>query len=189
MISTLVDSLHLDLKSKVIAFPTDTVYGVGALIGDIDAISKIYELKKRDYSKPLAILVDEKDVSKYAYNFEGKVKEIAYKYWPGALTIILKKKEIISDFVTSNLDTVGLRMPNSNIALKLTSQFGPLATTSVNISGSSPINNKDEIIKYFKDYIDYIIKEEEPSSNKSSSVIRVLDNGEIEVLRKGDIEF
>ena len=179
----------INLKGKVIAFPTDTVYGVGALIDDLDAIHKIYELKHRDYHKPLAILIGSFDIDKYVLNNNGLAKEITNKYWPGALTVIYKKKDTINDLISANLDTVGLRMPNSKIALTLLKHFGPLATTSVNISGSTPLNNKKDIIENFDGLIDYIISEEEGSSNVSSSVIEVKEDGKINVIRAGEIKL
>ena len=93
------------------------------------------------------------------------------KYWPGALTLIFKKSNLISDKVTSNFDTVGLRMPNSNIALQILNHFGLMATTSVNISGSAPLNNIEDIKKYFSDEIDYLVIDEEKTSNVSSRTV------------------
>ena len=110
------------------------------------------------------------------------------KYWPGALTLIFKKSNIISDKVTSGFDTVGLRMPNSNIALQLLNHFGLMATTSVNISGTEPLNNIEDIIKYFKDEIDYLVIDQEKTSNVSSTVIDVTSNN-YRILRQGDIKL
>lgn len=185
---TLKQLLEKDIKGKVICFPTDTVYGVGALIDDEKAINKIYNLKNRDKTKPLAVLTGTKDIDKYVLSINDKAKQLIDLYWPGALTLIFKKSNLINNVVTSNLDTVGLRMPNSNITLQILNQFGLMATTSVNISGSAPINDVEEIIKHFSDEIDYIVIDKEKTSNVSSTIIDV-SSSNIKVIRQGDIKL
>lgn len=183
---TLKQLLTKDIKGKVVCFPTDTVYGVGALINDEEAINKIYHLKHRDTSKPLAVLTGTRNIKDYVIDINSQAKELMDKYWPGALTLIFKKTNLINDKVTSNFDTVGLRMPNSNVALQILNHFGLMATTSVNISGSEPLNDIELIKKYFSDEIDYLVIEEEKKSNVSSTVVDVT-NKQLKVLRQGDI--
>ena len=175
-----------DIKGKVICFPTDTVYGVGALIEDNEAINKIYNLKHRDKSKPLAVLTGNKHIEKYVLEISNEAKNLMDKYWPGALTIIFKKSNIISNKVTCNLDTIGLRMTNSKIALSILNHFGLMATTSVNISGSAPLNDIEEIKKHFSNEIDYLVIDKEETSNVSSTIIDA-SSSNLKVLRQGDI--
>lgn len=178
--------LKRDIRGCVVCFPTDTVYGVGALVDDLEAIKKIYELKERDYSKPLAILTPNKNLDNYIQNTSLKAKELMENHWPGALTIIFEKKDTIPNLVTSNLPTVGFRMPNSKVALKILNHFGIMATTSVNISGSMPLNDLDLIIKNFHDKIDYIVTDKETHSNVSSTVVSCVGE-KIKILRQGDV--
>ena len=185
---TLKELLTKDIKGKVVCFPTDTVYGVGALINDSVAINKIYHLKNRDKSKPLAVLTGTRNIDEYVLEISDFSKQLMEQYWPGALTLIFKKSNIISDKVTSGFDTVGLRMPNSNVALQILNKFGLMATTSVNISGSEPLNNVDDIIKHFKDEIDYLVIDKENTSNISSTVIDVSTDN-YKILRQGDIRL
>lgn len=176
------------LRGKIIAFPTDTVFGVGALIDDFAAIEKIYKLKNRDYSKPLAILAASvEDIIPYVEKISNEVLDIMKKHWPGALTIIFKKSYLVSDLVTSNLDTIAFRIPNSDTALEVLRKMGPLATTSVNISGNVPINDYFEIDEKFGKNIDYIICKNESSSNISSTIIDV-SGGTIKVIRQGEVK-
>lgn len=174
--------LTLDIKEKIICFPTDTVYGVGALFNDIKAIEKIYQLKQRNYNKPLAILTPNKDIEKYIIDYENAIGYIN-KYWPGEVTLIFKKSALIPDEVTKGLDTVAFRMPDSIIALKILNQFGPMATTSVNISGEKELNTIAEIENKFSHLIDYLVIDEERLSLKPS---RVFDctSGDLKIIRK-----
>ena len=178
-----------DLIGKIICFPTDTVYGVGCILGDSKALNKIYELKNRDLSKPLAILVPN---SKTVYDFIKEcpvaAKQYMDKHWPGALTIIFNKLDSVSDDFTKGLPTIGLRMPNSKIALKVLEKFGPLATTSVNISNNPPLNNLEDIIKHFGTKIDYIIEDKEIVSEVSSTIVDVTKETPV-ILRQGDIKL
>lgn len=178
----LVDFLKLPkehLKHKIICFPTDTVYGVGAMFSDTYAIDKIYQMKNRSYSKPLANLcasisqIEELGISIPidAYNLMGK-------YWPGALTIIIKHQD----------QKISFRMPNSDIALQILSKFGIFATTSVNESGEKELNSFDEINEKFGEYIDYFIADEAPLSKVPSTVVDVSD-GSVKVLREGAIKI
>ncbi len=178
-----------DLLGKIICFPTDTVYGVGCILGDEEALEKIYELKNRDLSKPLAILVpNSESIKDYVKDIPLVAEEYMAKYWPGALTIIFNKKEGVCDSFTKGLSTIGFRMPNSKVALEVLKKFGPLATTSVNISNNPPINNLEEIIKYFGDKIDYIIEDIEVVSEISSTIVDV-SKDKIVILRQGDIKL
>ena len=185
---TLKELLTKDIKGKVICFPTDTVYGVGALIDDEQAINKIYHLKNRDISKPLAVLTGTKEINKYVLEISDFANELMTKYWPGALTIIFKKSNLISDKVTSGFDTIGLRMPNSQIALQILNKFGLMATTSVNLSGQQPLNNLEDIANNFGNEIDYIIIDQEEISNVSSTVIDV-SRKPYKIIRQGNIQI
>ncbi|MBO4667727.1 MAG: threonylcarbamoyl-AMP synthase [Bacilli bacterium] len=166
-----------DLKGKIVIFPTDTVYGVGAIYGDENGINKIYEMKKRDFGKPLAVLCsDIRQVEEiailpnYAYNYT--------KLWPGALTIICNKKD--------SKGTIAVRIPNSSIARDILSHFGPMSTTSVNYSGEKELNDIDEIYNTFFDKADYLITNKQELSKIPSTIISCLKE-EVEIIREGSI--
>ena len=163
-INTFNNVNKLTLKGKIIAFPTDTVYGIGALIDDEVAIKKIYNLKKRNLNKPLAVLAASiDDILPYVEEIRPNVKILMEKYWPGALTIIFKKSAKTSPSVTCGLHTIGFR-----------------------ISGQPPLNDYHEIEKEFGDEIDYLFEKEVKSSNVSSTVIDCTSE-DIKVLRQGEI--
>ena len=177
------------LRGKVIAYPTDTAFGIGAMIDDLEAINKIYKLKKRSSDKPLAILASKvEDILPYIEMPSEAIFNIMKKYWPGALTIIFKKKHSISSQVVSKIDTIAFRIPNNAITLNILEKTGPLATTSVNISGDNPINTYQEIDKLFGDKIDYLLVKNVNSSNISSTIIDVSDN-HLKIVRQGEIKI
>lgn len=176
-----------DLKGKTICFGTDTVYGIGVMVDEKieDGLKKIYQMKKRDLSKPLAILAPNPST------FLDKV-EITYsntseliKLWPGALTLIFQKKDHTFDSITP-LNTIGFRIPNCNVALEVLNHLGLMATTSVNLSGQEPLNDINIIENQFSDFIDYLITDSVSTSNISSTVIDI-STSEMKVIRKGDL--
>ena len=166
-----------DLLGKIVIFPTDTVYGVGAIYQDKKGVNKIYEMKKRDYGKPLAVLCsDIRQVEQI-----GELPNYAYKYtkyWPGALTVICKKKDCEG--------TIALRIPNSSIAIAILSHFGPMHTTSVNYSGEKELNDVEEIYNTFIDKADYLVVDKQELSKVPSTIISCLKD-EVEVVREGNI--
>ncbi len=122
------------LKSgDVILFPTDTLYALGADIYNERAVRKVFDMKHRPYSVPLPVAVASiQSIEHIAYT-NDTAKKIITQFLPGILTIILKKKPSVPDFVTSNLDNIAIRIPNNTIALQLLSQYGPLTVTSANL--------------------------------------------------------
>lgn len=174
-----------DLRGKIICFPTDTVYGIGAMIDDSEAIEKIYAMKKRDKDKPLANLCSNIDqIYEYVENIPDKAYEIMNKFWPGALTIIFKKKKDI--YVKNTIDTIGFRMPNSKIALDIIDHFSIMSTTSVNLTGERELNCVDDIEKEFSNDIDYLIINSALLSNIPSTVVDA-SNKDLKILRQGKI--
>ena len=127
-------------EGKLIVFPTETVYGIAGNGLTLSVVNNLYQAKKRDYSKPFTLMVNDitkiKDIAYVSENEEKVIK----KFMPGPITLILKKKDCISNLVTANSDTVGVRIPNHEIALSILKSVDyPLATSSANISGS--VNN------------------------------------------------
>jgi len=99
-------------QGGLIVFPTDTVYGLGADAQNSRAVKKIFAAKNRPLSNPLPILIAEKnDLKKYTRSVSKKIQKLTDKFWPGPLTIVLKKKKIISDAVTAGKNSVGIRVP------------------------------------------------------------------------------
>lgn len=173
-------------NGDVIIFPTDTVYGIGAMITDLAALEKIYNIKKRPKDKRLAVLCSTvEDIEKIAY-VTNEAKRLIEKYMPGALTIILKsKEEVRNEFI---YETVGVRIPNHDLALRILKENGPMATSSVNVSGKEPLNDYVEIVKIFSGDVLYIYPNADVASKVSSTVIDMTTE-ECILIREGDLKF
>ena len=170
--------------SKVIIFPTDTVYGIGTPIFDIEGIERIYKIKKRPKDKPLACLcANLKQIEEIAYLNDFAIKLIN-EFLPGPLTLILKSKEEVYNKI--GYKTIGVRIPNCKIALDILKENGPMLTTSVNESGSVPLNEYDDIKKNYNDSVDFIYNTDTKSSNISSTVVD-LTTDRLRIIRIGEI--
>lgn len=175
------------LSGKTICFGTDTVFGIGVMV---DAkikigLNRIYQMKKRDLSKPLAILAPSTKSFLDFVDINYEKTDDLLSLWPGALTLIFKKKDNKFDDVTT-LNTIGFRIPNSNVALSILNYLGLMATTSVNLSGQAPINDIKIIENEFSEFIDYLVTDPVATSEVSSTVIDI-STSEMKIIRKGDL--
>ncbi|MFX1567264.1 MAG: L-threonylcarbamoyladenylate synthase [Promethearchaeota archaeon] len=192
--------LYLDIavdniiEGKVIAFPTDSVYGIGGDPQNLDVINRIYEIKFRDRTKGLLLLVSDSEEAMKIAEFNETAKKLAGRFWPGQLTLILKKKEpnIIPPEVTGFQNTIGLRVPENKIILhilrKLKSKghFGGIIGTSANYSGEHPSISGEEVTKKILSPIDFIIDGGKSKSKVPTTIVDCTAN-EIKFLRIGEI--
>lgn len=175
---------------KLIIYPTDTVYGVGGIIESEETIENIYKAKERNFKSPLIVLVsDMEKIEKIAYINEKnreKIEKLIKRFWPGGLTIILKRKDNVPDIMVSGGATVGVRMPEHEIALNIISRAGGmLPTTSANISGEATPKSYAELSEKFKSRVDIIIDGGECPIGSASTIIDMSD--EPKILRLGAI--
>jgi L-threonylcarbamoyladenylate synthase len=183
-----IDYIVNVLKNNgVVLLPTDTIYGLMCDATNIEAVDKIYRMKNRDYSKPMLILVSNIDMlNKYCKVENGTEKMLIDKYFPGEMTIILKRKEDIPLLVTSGKDTIGVRIPNNKELLSIISKLDrPLVSTSANISNSINITSIDLLDERIKKEADYIY-DGGVVNNNASTVVKVDDN-KVVILREGNL--
>lgn len=175
-------------KGGIVIFPTETVYGIGANGLDEKAVKKLYDIKQRPLNKPISLLVSDMNmVNEIAQNITELEYKLMENFFPGPLTIVLKKKDIVSDIVTAGQDTVGIRMPSGEIARKLIEYAKvPIATPSANISGKSSGTNLDEIMEDFEGKVDYFIDGGDSKLGIASTIVKVVD-GIPYILRQGTI--
>ncbi len=170
----------------LVIYPTDTLYGLGANALDKNAVKKVFEVKNRPPDMPIPVAVSSIEMLKeYAVMGENDV-EFAKRFLPGALTLILKRKNL-PDIISPNTDTVALRIPKSDITLKLIKYAGvPITTTSANISGEKPPLTAREAYRALKDIKDIdIILDGGPLKMRVPSTI--FDLTQLKILREGQI--
>lgn len=181
-INEVIDLLNHD---EVVAFPTETVFGLGVKFSHLEALEKIYEIKHRSHSKAISLMIyDPKDIEKYAYVNENAQKLIDH-FMPGMITLVLKKKSILSDDFTAGYDTIGIRIPDDPFVLKLLKEVGPMLVTSANISGQETLLNDQEVYKQFKGKIKMIVKGK-CKNTLASTVVKV--DEDVTILRQGCIQ-
>ena len=168
----------------LVIFPTETVYGIGTNGFSSDSVLKIFEAKGRKADNPLILHISNKDMLKTCVKNVNEIEsKLIDNFWPGPLTIIFYKKEIVPNIVSANLDTVGVRMPSNKIANLLIEYAGvPIAAPSANISGSPSGTNINDIKDEFRDKVDYIIDGGDSKIGLESTVVRVI-NDTIYILR------
>lgn len=186
-----MDVLHLIAEAlkngAVMIYPTDTIYGIGGNALQSSVVLRIFEVKKRPLELPVPIAVNSILMANDLAHVTDDAKKLMKTFWPGPLTIILKRKSIVPDEVTGGSDKVGIRIPNHSIPIKLMelTKF-PLVTTSANLHGQySPIQIDEQVKKLGED-VDLIINTEETLGGVPSTVLD-LTSKPLKVLRKGPI--
>lgn len=185
------------LKGNLVVFPTETVYGLGADANNRRAVKRIYEAKARPCDHPLIVHIGSVlNISKWAVDIPYEAMELAKAFWPGPMTLVLKKSSLAADFVTGNQDTIGLRIPSNPIALMLLNEFQKLgghgvAAPSANIFGSVSSTNAQQVLETFQETLschDYVIDGGQSDIGLESTIID-LSQTVIKVLRPGSISL
>ncbi len=172
----------------LVVYPTDTVYGLGCDPFNVDAVKRVFGVK-RERKKPLPILsCCLPDLEKIVYLSE-KAKKLAERFWPGSLTLVVPKKPVLPDIVTCNLDSVGVRIPKHEIALQLICQSGGLLIgTSANKTGKEPPQTAHEAAEQLGREVD-IILDGGPTPVGASSTVVDLTAKKMKILREGPISL
>ena len=175
-------------SGKAVIFPTETVYGLGANALDEEAAAKIYQAKGRPSDNPLLVhIADKEDVYDLVENIDNRAKLLMDRFWPGPLTIVFKKKDIIPDRTSGGLDTVAIRMPSDQVARDLIRQAGvPIAAPSANISGRPSPTKPEHIIRDMDGRVDGILVGGSCNYGVESTIVDL--SGDVAmVLRPGSI--
>lgn len=177
-------------NNEVVAIPTETVYGLAGNIYSEQAIQKIFSVKKRPYFNPLIVHVSSIEQAKsLATEFPAAAKKLAEAFWPGSLTLILKKQPQVPDIITAGKDSVALRIPNHPVALALLRQLDyPLAAPSANPFGSISPTQASHVDGYFNDQIALVL-DGGPCENGIESTIMGFENNKPVVYRLGAISL
>lgn len=179
-------ALEILQSGGLVAFPTDTVYGVGALAFDQRAIESIYAAKDRPVEKAIPVLIgDKEDLAKVADDVPLVALRLIDRFWPGPLTVLVPKKATLPEAISAT-STVGVRVPNHEVARGLLRLAGPMAVTSANISGqASPITAR-QVLAQLGGRIAMIIDGGETPGGIPSTLVDCMGT-EIQILREGPI--
>ena len=174
----------------VVVFPTDTLYGLGADVFSLPALQRIFAIKGRPAELALPVLVAGLDqVESVALSMSNQAQELAERFWPGPLTLVMRRSPELPDLVTGGADTVAVRMPAHRIPLALARRLGrPITGTSANLSGQPDLLDLDSIENQLGNLVDYITRSGPPPEGTGSTVVDITRN-EPRLLREGAISL
>jgi len=172
----------------IVVFPTETVYGIGVNALNANPVERLYKIKQRPEDKPISLLVSSVEmIEQVAQDITELEHALIKEFFPGPLTIILNKKEIVPDIVTAGGSTVGVRMPENEIAFKLIEYAGvPIAAPSANISGNPSGTQLYTVMNEFGENVDCYIDGGKSKLGLASTIVQVID-GMPHILREGSI--
>lgn len=186
----LYEAVEVLTRGGIVAYPTETFYGLGVKFDMEEALKRLYIIKERYEEKAVPLIIGDRRLlsilTAYTNNTALSCME---RYWPGPLTLLLHAKEDLSKLVTAGTDKVAVRIPGESFALHLARLAGfPITATSANISGMPPAQDAETVVKYFNDKIDLIIDEGWTPGGLPSTIVDVTGE-KIKLLREGAINF
>lgn len=180
-------SINTIRSGKILAFPTDTVYGIGVSAFDPEGITKLFEVKGRDSNKAIAVLLaDISQLATVCTSIPEYATRLGNEYWPGALTLVLPRNPTLPE-ILSPLPTVGVRIPDYDFVRKLIRACGPLAVTSANRSGLPSATSPKEVVDQLDGLLDLVVDGGISPGGVPSTVVDCTGN-EFKVLRIGAIK-
>ena len=185
----IVDQAVTFLKDgQAIAYPTETIYGLGADVFNAKAIKKIYELKTRDYGLPISILISDLSMLRDCVdNVSDRAMALIHRFWPGPLTILFPAAKRFPKNLITNTDKIGIRFSSHPVATLLVQRFGsPITTTSANLSDFPPSLQVKHIQKYFGEKLPCVLDGGECIPSRGSTVVDVSEES-MRIVREGVI--
>lgn len=172
----------------VVAFPTDTVYGLAVRYDLKEAILKMKEAKQRPENKPFPMMVSSKAQIERVAVTDARSQKLIDQWMPGALTLVFKKKPEIDELVTNGFPTIGIRMPDDDFVLEIINRVGvPLLVPSANLSGQPSCTTSEEVLKQLDGRIDAVVLGESGAS--TASTVCDTTGDELKILRQGPIKL
>jgi L-threonylcarbamoyladenylate synthase len=169
----------------VVAFPTDTVYGIGVAVQDAAGIERLYAIKGRNIVKAIPVLAASVEDLVEVAEINAAAQQLAQAFWPGALTLVLPKRAGLPPALSA-LDTVGVRVPNHPVALALLAVVGPMAVTSANLSGGADSSTAAEVLDQLQGRVELLLDGGRTPGASPSTVVE-LSGQSANILRAGPI--
>jgi len=173
----------------IVVYPTETFYGLGVKFDMEDSLKKLYDIKQRPEEKAMPLIIGNKELlTVITASMNKTAVSLMDRFWPGPLTLIFPAKENLSEYITAGTHKVAVRIPGESFALYLaiTASF-PITATSANLSGTSPAQDAETVIRYFGDKVDLIIDGGHTSGGLPSTIADVTGD-KIKILREGVIK-
>jgi L-threonylcarbamoyladenylate synthase len=177
------------MEGGIVAYPTETFYGIGAKFDREDSLHKLHEIKQRLDNKALSLIIGSRDLlSHVASSINNTAASLMDSFWPGPLTLILPAKETLSRFITAGTHSVAVRIPGESFALRL-AQYArfPITATSANPAGKPPAQDTETVVNYFGDTIDLIIDGGHTKGMLPSTIVDVREEN-LHLVREGAIK-
>jgi L-threonylcarbamoyladenylate synthase len=178
-------ALEIFTRGGVVAFPTDTVYGIGVPMRE-RTIERLFDIKSRDHAKAVAVLIaDAEQLENVATEISDQVKKLAAKFWPGPLTLVVMRNPKTPWFLSKN-DTIGVRVPDHAVTRALLAAAGPMAVTSANLSGGANTLTAGEVLSQLNGRIELVIDGGQTPGDQPSTVVDMTGK-EPKILREGPV--
>lgn len=177
------------LRGGVIAFPTDTFYGLGCSLMNPDAVEMLYRLKRRPLNMAVISLIsDPMEVDALAVDIPDVAQTLMKKFWPGPLSIIFRASLVVPAAVRGPRETIALRYPRHALSLALVAAVGgPIVASSANLSGKPPARSAEEVVRSFGNQLDLVLDGGPSQADEPSTLVDVT-SGKVEVLRAGTVD-
>lgn len=178
------------LSGGLVAFPTESFYGLGVNAFDEEAIRRLFEIKKRESDRPVLILIPSLDsLGSYAEEIPEVSLKLIKRFWPGGLTLLFKASSQISGLLTAGTGKIGIRLSSHPVACALVKAMGsPITATSANISGESPCTNAENVLESLSPRVDLVLDGGSTRGGKGSTILDVTVSPP-EILREGMISY
>lgn len=184
--SIIEEAVQLINNEKLIVYPTETVYGLGADATSDDASLRVFKAKERSRDKPVSIAVDSLSMAYFAGKLSRDAEGLIQEFLPGPLTVIVEKRPIISDILSAGTNKIGIRIPDHPVALEIIREFGrPITTTSANISGKPEPFEVGSAVEQLGDLVSMAIDSGKSGPAGPSTVVDLTEG--YEILREGPI--
>ena len=185
----LVQAVKIISEGGIVAFPTESFYGLGVDATNTHAVENLFAIKKRDHNLPILILISSmSNLQNYVAITPLSAKRMGEKFWPGGLTMVFQSSPIVSSALTSSTGKVGIRISSHPLAHALSKILDvPITATSANISGKPPCSRADQVVKYFSSKVDLILDGGETQGKYPSTILDVTSDPPV-IIREGMIK-
>ena len=172
--ATIADAAAVLASGGIVAFPTETFYGLGVAALDASAVRRLFALKDRPASRPILVLVDDPvRIERFAFLTTG-ARELIARHWPGALTLVLPARSVVPSALTADTGTIGVRQPGHAVARALAAALGaPVTAPSANLADETPPTLADEVLRVFDGRIDLVLDGGPTAGGLPSTVLDV----------------